>query len=121
MGFKEKVVKDTPIGKGLTKMGEKDLETERICFNFAYYLVKQECPFSDYPNLITLQHKNGIKEFQSYMTDRAAVDFSDCIAEDKQEDLIKAISTSNYFSLFTDGSTDSAVIKEEVIYLFISK
>ena len=51
------------------------------------------------------------------MTDRAAVDFSDCIAEDKQEDLIKAISTSNYFSLFTDGSTDSAVIKEEVIYL----
>ena len=51
------------------------------------------------------------------MTDTAAVDFSDCIAEDKQEDLIKAISTSNYFSLFTDGSTDSAVIKEEVIYL----
>ena len=51
------------------------------------------------------------------MTDRAAVDFSDCIAEDKQEDLIKAISTSNYFSLFTDGSTDSAVIKEEMIYL----
>ena len=48
---------------------------------------------------------------------RAAIDFSDCIAEDKQEDLIKAISTSNYFSQFTDGSTDSAVIEEEVIYL----
>ena len=30
VGFKEKVVKDTPIGRGLTKMGEKDLVTLRI-------------------------------------------------------------------------------------------
>ena len=117
VGFKEKVVKDTPIGRGLIKMGEKDLETLRICFNSAYYQVKQECPFSDYPNLITLQHKNGIKKFQSYKMDRAAVVFTDCIAEVKKEDLIKAISTSNYFSLLTDGSTDSAVIEEEVLYL----
>ena len=54
------------------KMGEKDLETLGICFNSAYYLVKQERPFSDYPNFITLQHKNDIKKCQSYMTDRAA-------------------------------------------------
>ena len=51
------------------------------------------------------------------MTDRAAADFTDCVAEVKKEDLIKAISTSNYFSLITDGSTDSAVIEEEVLYL----
>ena len=51
------------------------------------------------------------------MTDRAAADFTDCLAEIKKEDLIKAISTSNYFSLLTDGSTDSAVIEEEVLYL----
>ena len=115
--FKEKVMKDTPIRRGLTKLGEKDLETLRICFNSAYHLVKQERPFSDYPDLITLQHKNGIKKFQSYVTDRAVADFTDCIAEVKKEDLIKAISTSNYFSLLTDGSTDSAVIEEEVLYL----
>ena len=115
--FKEKVMKDTPIRRGLTKLGEKDLETLRICFNSAYHLVKQERPFSDYPDLITLQHKNGIKKFRSYVTDRAVADFTDCIAEVKKEDLIKAISTSNYFSLLTDGSTDSAVIEEEVLYL----
>ena len=40
VGFKEKMVKDTPIGRGFTKMGEKDLETLRICFNSTYYLVK---------------------------------------------------------------------------------
>ena len=91
MGFKEKVVNDTPIGRGLTKMGQKDLETLRICFNSAYYLVKQERPFSDYANLITLQHKNSIKKFQSYMTDRTAADFTDCIAKVEREELIKAI------------------------------
>ena len=99
------------------KMGEKDLQTLRICFNSAYYLVKQERSCSNYPNLITLQHKNSIKKFQSYVADRAAADFTDCIAKVKKEDLIKAISTSNYFSLLTDGSTDSAVIEEEMLYL----
>ena len=117
VGFKEKVVKDAPVGRGLTKMGKKDLETLRICFNSAYYLVNQERLFRDYPNLITLQHKNCIKKLQSYVTDRAAADFTDCIAEVKKEDLIKAISTSNYFSLLTDGSTNSALIAEEVLYL----
>ena len=91
VGFDEKVVKNTPIGRGLTKMEEKDLETLRICFNSAYYLVKQERPFSDYANLITLQHKNGIKKFQSYEADRTAADFTDCMAEVKKEDRIKAI------------------------------
>ena len=91
VGFNEKVVKDTPIGRGLMKIGEKELETLRICFNSAYYLIKQERPFSDYANLITLQHKNGIKKFQSYETHRTAADFTDCMAEVKKEDLIKAI------------------------------
>ena len=54
------------------------------------------------------------------MTDRAAADFTHCIAKVKKEDLIKAISKSNYFSLLTDGSTDSAMI-EEVALSFISK
>ena len=54
--------------------------------------------------------------------DRAASGLSDCIAEVKKEALIKATSTSNYFSLLTDGSTDSAVIEEEVPYLlFLNK
>ena len=42
------------------------------------------------------------------MTDRAAADSTDCIVEVKK---------SNYFSLFTYGSTDSAVTEEEVLYL----
>ena len=91
VGFNEKVVKDTPIGRGLMKIGEKELETLRICFNSPYYLIKQERPFSDYANLITLQHKNGIKKFQSYEADRTAADFTDCMAEVKKEDRIKAI------------------------------
>ena len=40
VGFNEKVVKDTPIGRGLMKIGEKELETLRICFNSPYYLIK---------------------------------------------------------------------------------
>ena len=116
--FNDKVVKSTPIGKGLSKMAKKDLETLRICFNSAYYLVKQEQPFSDYPNLISLQQKNGIENFKSYVTDQVAAEFTDHIAEVSKEELIETIKNANYFSLLTDGSTDSALIEEEFICCF---
>ena len=51
------------------------------------------------------------------MTDRAAADFTDCIVKVKKGDPIKSFSTSNYFSLLTDSSTDSAVIEVEMLYL----
>ena len=39
--FNDKVVKSTPIGRGLSKMAEKYFGTLRISFNSAYFQVKQ--------------------------------------------------------------------------------
>ena len=111
--FIDKVVK--------AKMTEKDLETLRVSFNSANYLVKQQQSFSDNPNLFFLQQKYGVKNFKSHVTDQAATEFTDHIEKVSKDELIETIKKSKYFSLLTDGSTYSAMIEEEVIYLLFSK
>ena len=49
--YTEKVTDETPIGKGLQWMGTDDKKALVIKFNTAYYLAKNERPFSDYPEL----------------------------------------------------------------------
>ena len=56
--YTEKVIDETPIGKGLKRMGTDDKKALVIKFNTTYYLAKIERPFSDYPELLELQEKN---------------------------------------------------------------
>ena len=58
-GYQQAVIRDTPIGRGLTRMADKDRETLTIRFNTAYYLAKNERPYRDFQELIELQEKNG--------------------------------------------------------------
>ena len=115
------VVKSTPIGRGLLKIAENDLEKLRTCFNSADYLVKQEWPFSNYPNLISLQQKNGVKDFKSYVTDRAVAEFTDRIAKVSKDELIETIKNATCLSLLTDGKTDIAVTEGKVIHFLFLK
>ena len=55
--YLESVIQDTPIGKAIKKMCTKDKSAYWILFNSACYLVKQERPFSDFPDLLKLQGK----------------------------------------------------------------
>ena len=70
-----------------------------------------------------MQTKNGINKLgASYSTPNACAYFADYIGKVMREDLKKLISKENYFSVLSDGSTDSAVTEQETIYvLFISK
>ena len=71
--YVESIVKNSPIGRGLRKMCEKDKASLRVKFNSVYYLAKKERPFSDYPDLLVLQTKNQIQGIgKSYLTARAA-------------------------------------------------
>ena len=53
----------------------------------------------------------------AYMTDVKAGEFTDFIAADLKSKLCKDVATANFFSVLSDGSTDSAVIEEEIIYV----
>ena len=120
--YNEKIVKTTLIGQGLAKMAEDDKETMRVCFNTVFYLAKQEHPFSDYPALLFLQQKNGVKKFDCYKNDRAAGNFCDAIGKMLKYALVKGLVDAKYYSLLTDGSTDAGVFEQKLIYvLFLNR
>ena len=93
-------------------MAEHSKEVLRMRFNTVYYLAKNEKPFSDYPDLLALQEKNGVDKQSGYRTPQAAASFIDFIAE-QCKTLVKA----RYYSILTDGSTDTSVTEQELIYV----
>jgi hypothetical protein len=55
--YMNRVVDKMPIGQNFKNMCMKDRESLRVKFNLAYYLAKQERPFSDFSELLKLQAK----------------------------------------------------------------
>lgn len=117
--YNENVMKNTPIGKSIMKMEERSKEVLRIRFNTAYYLAKNEKPFSDYPDLLALQEKNGVEKRSGYRTDRAAAIFADFIAKQLKASLEEILLKARYYSILTDGSTDTSVTEQELIYIML--
>ena len=57
-----------------------------------------------------------MKVSKSYRNDRAAVQFVDVVGKSMKDSFVKDLCSANYYSCLTDGSTDSSVLEQEVIY-----
>ena len=74
--YQEAIIRNSPIGRSFQKMCERDKDNLHMKFNSVYYLLKQERPFSDYPQLLKLQTKNRVKPIgSSYLHERAVATF----------------------------------------------
>ena len=116
--YQQNVVNVTPIFRGIVKMKEKDRDSRRINFYSAYYLAKIERPFSDYNNLLKLQIKNkvtGIKPKYEPLNQEAL--FMDYIGGGIKKSLAESIANARYLACLNDGSTDSSVTEQEVVYV----
>ena len=102
-------------------MATRDKEVLENRFNSAYYLTKKERPYNDFPDLIELQEKNGVKYRRSYWNERAAANFVDNCEEVLKESFVKNLLRANYHSILMDGSTDSSVVEQELIYVLFFK
>ena len=118
--FREEVVMNSQIAKSFLRLNPADKSSLRVKFNTTYYVIKKERPFTDYPDLLKLQAKNGIENFvSSYGNADASAYFGDYIGKALREDLKNLISKSNYYSVLSDGSTDSSVTEQETIYILL--
>ena len=109
---------DTLVGKAIKRRCGKDKNACQLLFNSAYYLGKQEQPFSDFPDLLKLQKKNkmpGIKE--CYRNDRATGNFTGSIAKVTKDSFAKDLAKARYFYVPIGGSTDSGITGEELVYV----
>ena len=91
-------------------------------FNTAYYLAKNERPFSDYAKLLELQEKNRVRGIgKAYLADKKCAEFTKYIANVIRTELDNDLKNCNYFTCLNDGSTDSSITEQEVIYVLYSK
>ena len=98
--YNQEILENSPIGRGLTKMTDQDHDLLKTRFNTTYYLSKSERPYSDFEELLQLQEKNGASGGQ-------------VLKNEMIEDLLRA----KYYSGLMDGSTDSSVTEQELIYI----
>ena len=70
------------IAKSFLRLNPADKNSPRVKFNTTYYVIKKERPFTDYPDLLKLQAKNGIENFgSSYGNADANAYFGDYIGK----------------------------------------
>ena len=112
----EKVIDETPIGKGLKRMGTDGKKVLVIKLNTAYCLAKNERPFGDYPGLVELQEKNEVRDIRKvYLTDKKCAEFTKHITHAIRTELDNDLKNCNYFTCLKDRSTDSSITEQEVI------
>ena len=97
----------------LQQMEGKSFHQMEALFRSAFYLAKKGRPFSDFPDLITLQRANGLEIPFTYRNDKEARVFTDFLSKGAHQGHHEV---RLYFSL-SDGSTDSSTQEEEIVYV----
>ena len=111
----------TPIEKGFQKSDEIVLMKMDKLFRTVFYLIKQERPFTDFGELLTLQNLNGLELGQTYFSDKAAKEFASHIADMYFDEMKELLLNADCFSVFCDGSTDRTETEKELIMVKIIK
>ena len=120
--YTEKVIDETSIGKGLKRMCTDDKKALVIQFSTAYYLSKIERPFSNYPELLELQEKSGVRDIgKAYLTDKKCAEFTKNIAHVIRTELDNDLQNCNYIMCLNDESTGSSITEQEVTYVLYLK
>jgi hypothetical protein len=55
----------------IKKLNKDQLKKLAVCFNSAYWVAKNEMPFTMYPSVLELQQINGVDLAKSYKSDKA--------------------------------------------------
>ena len=98
-------------------MERTDLERTKKKFEVSYFVAKENMPISSYAKLLKLEEKHKVDVKGAYRNEKACGEFIECIGDDLKCQLNVDLAKAKFFSVLCDGSTDSAVIEEEVIYL----
>ena len=99
-------------------MNHQDFEKMRKLFRISLSIAKKGRPFTDYIYSVDLQEvTHGILLGETYRNDRACRIFVGYIAETERIALAEAIKKAPFYSVLTDGSTDSSVREVEAMYV----
>ena len=103
---KQKPVHETVIAQSLTKgrkdQEEKDRREVAVKMTTAYFLAKEELPFSKFQGLINLQKNNGLEIMTTYANDRTCAEMVSVLGKMFKEKTAHEINQTNYISVMAD-------------------
>ncbi len=110
-------LQSTVIGKALSSLSESEKAKLRCKFDVAFFIAKEKLSFKKYPQLLKLEARHGISLGTTYMSEVSCREFTHYIAECMRQHITNCTSTSNFFSLLLDGSTDSGNIENIAFFI----
>ena len=75
-----------------------------------YAVVKHNRPLRDYVWLCDLDKTKGVDIGDTYINEKAALEFMSCIAEKEKNDTKQLLGSCPFFSFMMDGTTDISVV-----------
>ncbi|XP_014668748.1 PREDICTED: zinc finger protein 862-like isoform X2 [Priapulus caudatus] len=99
--------------KQLNKSVFHKLET---LFRNAHAIAVNCRPFSDYNWMATLDEKKGMVLGETYRNDKACKQFVTAISDVERERIVAKLSENKFLTVISDGSTDTAILENEVVY-----
>ena len=94
-------------------MSQKDIELTRTKFETAYFVAKEEMPLKKYTKLLN----HGVNVGKAYRNENTGGIFIDAIGESLATDLKNKSDKVHFYSIHTDGSTDSATSENEAVFV----
>ena len=94
----KRVMEKPPSERPMEKLTQ--LMSEMELFRNAFYVAKEDKPFSDFPDLLKLQRVHGVKIGQSYCNDKQARTFISFIYEEQRHKIAVEVNDTNFFWVF---------------------
>ena len=86
-------------------------------FNLCFVMAKEGIPFAKYPALLDLEQRHAVDVGHAYHTTDSAKQFTTYIARSQRQEFLNTLPKDSFFSLLMDGTTDVAVVEDEVIVI----
>jgi hypothetical protein len=108
---------EAPLIRSVRKMNEDDkARISRLVLN-VHALAKHNRPYSDMVWINELDKAKGLEVQNRYNNSKYATTFAEYIAATEIDALVEECGRSSFFSLLSDGSTDSGILEQEMVFL----
>lgn len=101
-----------PISKALHTLSREQMARLKPLFNTAFGIAKAGKPASNFKLMCAIQMKNGLNMGKNYLNRFGYTKFLTAYG-----DIIKETQSCPFVSVLSDGSTDKAIVEQELVYV----
>ena len=102
------------IGRCLSTLDDVTKAQMEKKFDLCFVMAKEDIPFAKYPALLDLEQRHAVDVGHAYHTTNSAKQFTTYIARSQRQEFLNALPKDSFFSLLMDGTTDVAIVEDEV-------